>query len=224
MTIASQILPPVSLGDWQRMIWGIYREKDLRDYTISDMVLCLIGTYRGIAQGIRKESREEVLSALPKAFIWLLSSCSMLDLDMERIVWAKYPGLCPYCGAGQYCSCIAQPEKLTILYRNDGGIPPSSLDEWQRMFEKIYGRVNRLVALTTVGFHFGEELSEVSTAFRFRDREDGRQALGDELADVFAWLMALAIRYNVILGILAYTVYPGVCDTCKNPKCTCPKV
>lgn len=215
---------PITLPEWQEMTSSIYGGKNHRDYTLSDMVLCLIGTYREIAKGIRTEDREEALSALPKAFLWFLSLCSMLNLDTERIVWAKYPGLCPYCGAVQYCSCITQPEKPTILYRNDGGTPPHSLDEWQKMFERIYGKVNRLLPLTTIGFHLGEELAEVSTAFRFRDSENRRQELENELADVFAWLMALAIRYNTMLSTIAYEAYPGVCDTCRNPKCTCPKV
>lgn len=217
-------LPPISLGDWQAMVEWIYGEKDRRDYALSDMLLHVIGTFRGIAMGIRKESKEEVLAALPRTFIWLLSFCVMLGVDLERIVWTKYPGLCPYCGATQHCSCIAQQEKPAGLYRNEDGTPPSSLDEWQKMLERIYGRINSIVALTTIGFHFVEELAEVSRAFRFRDSEEGRQELEHEIADVFAWLLAFAIRYNTMLSTLAYDAYPGVCDTCKNSKCTCPRV
>lgn len=222
MTTAKQA--PVSLGDWQVMVWGIYREKDLRDYPPAEMILSLIGTYRAIAKGSRKENAVEILEALPKMFIWLLSSCSMLGLDLERIVWAKYPGLCPYCEATQHCSCLTQKEKPQDLYRNDNGTLPFSLDAWQAMFERIYGRVNRIVARNAIVSHLGEELAEVSTAFKFRGSREGMQELEHELADVFAWIMALAIRYDVMLSTLAFATYPGVCDTCKSAKCACPKV
>lgn len=219
--------PPVSLRDWQGMVREIYREKDGKDYTLADLLLHLVGRSGRVAKALRRESRGEVLEALPRMFVWLLSFSAMFPLELEEVVWEKYQGLCPYCGVEKDCLCLYDEQRRSTpetWHRNPHGTPPASLDEWQALFDRLYGGVNRVQLLIAVGFHLQEEVGEASDAFVVSGSPEGLRALRHEIADVFAWIMAVCNKMGVKLGEITYSKYPGVCDVCKEPECTCPKV
>lgn len=215
---------PTSLAEWQAMIWSIYKEKDHRDYTRQDLLLHVVEETANISEGLRKEAVPEILEKIPRLFIWFLAFCSMAYIDVEQVVWRKYHGCCPYCGATKHCFCIAQEAKPEIWHRDDKATIPGSLSSWQRMFDEIYGRLNRITGRDKVWMHFLEELGETSRAFRLSLHPNDSQELLGEIADMFAWLCSFCNRLKVDLGELAFACYPGVCDTCRQPKCACPKV
>ena len=147
----------------------------------------------------------------------------MISLNLEDMVWEKYQGLCPYCGVEKNCMCITQDKRPMHWFQNPNGTRPTSLDGFQEMFNGIYGKLNRLLPHIAVWLHLQEEIGETSRAFRLLERQ-GLQMLRNELADVFAWLMAFCNRLQVKLSVLTYDVYPDICDTCRKPRCECPKV
>jgi len=91
-------------------------------------------------------------------------------------------------------------------------------------------RVGKAIAetphgLNKIGFHFLEEVGEV--AEELSRKNQNREMCKDEIADVFAWLVALTERVNKLFdgysiedGI--YTMYPGSCKACGGNPCSCP--
>ncbi len=201
----------------------IYAEKDKRDYTTKDLVLRLSEEMALIAESLRKEAREELVYRVPRLFVWLFAFCSMHSLDLEDTLWSKYRGCCPYCGAKTSCFCIANESKGHLYHAEDDVARPVTVSEWQQFLFRIYGRINKLLPLTTVGLHLAEEVGELSRAFRLQER-DGKKPLCDEVADTMAWLFALSSKLHIDLGEVMWEAYPGVCDVCCRPKCECSLV
>lgn len=216
------IKQPVSLGEWQKIFRDIYREKDKRDYALTDLLLHVQEEAAKIDEGIRKENRREIIDALPYFFCWLLSFCNMGGINLEEIVWTKYPAICPYCGRTENCMCVTEERKPSQWLKNGNGKIPTSLDEWQNMFQRIYGRINKMAWVIQIWLHVHEELGEFSREFRLRGLADKKS--WEELADCFAWLIAFCNRLNIKLSEITWLVYPGVCSICKKEKCQCPKV
>lgn len=211
---------PVSLDDWQRMFAYIYDEKDKRDYTLADILLHIQEEAAKIDEGIRKEDGSEIRNAVPHLFCWILSFCNMAGIDAEQAIWAKYPAICPYCNREENCMCITEDEKPHQWFRNEGGRMPASLDDWQEMFQRIYGRINKTTWVIQVWLHVHEELGELSREFRLEETSNARE----ELADCFAWLVAFCNKLGIKLNESTWEIYPGVCSVCKQDKCQCPKV
>lgn len=87
---------PVSLREWQEMFRAIYGKKDLRDYTLQDLLLHIQEEAAKIDEGIRKENNADMVAGLPHFFCWFLSLANMAGIDLEKAAWGKYPGICPY--------------------------------------------------------------------------------------------------------------------------------
>lgn len=104
--------------------------------------------------------------------------------------------------------------------RNQGGEVPGDLHDWQEMFLRIYGKINRVAGLIRVWLHVHEELGELSRAFRLESRSE----IEREMADVFAWLMSFCNIFQVKIDEIVWIAYPGVCGTCQQKQCQCPKV
>ncbi len=211
---------PISLKKWQEMFKHIYGKKDRRDYTPLDLLLHIQEEAAKIDEGVRKEDKMEILNALPHLFCWLLSFCNMVEIELEEVVWEKYQEICPYCGKDKNCMCITEEAKPSEWFRNPDGEMPCSLGEWQEMFRRIYGRINKMAWLIQIWLHVHEELGEVSRAFRLGQSSE----IKEELADSFAWLISFCNRLDVSLNEIAWKVYPGRCDVCGEEECQCSKV
>jgi NTP pyrophosphatase (non-canonical NTP hydrolase) len=62
-----------------------------------------------------------------------------------------------------------------------------------------------------------EEVGELSRAMRDEDRD----AMREEFADVLAWLASLANLYEIDLGEAAAR-YGSGCPKCRDMPCSCP--
>jgi NTP pyrophosphatase (non-canonical NTP hydrolase) len=211
---------PNSLDHWQVMFEGIFSEKNLRDYTASDALLHVQEEAAKIDEGLRKDNKEEILRALPFLFCWLLAFCNMTGMKAEQAIWMKYQEACPYCGKKQHCMCISAETKPSSWIKNPQGKMPGTIKDWQNMFHKIYGRINKMSWTIQIWLHFHEELGELSKEFRLNNETK----MKEEFADCFAWLMALCNKLGVDLSEITWEVYPGVCSHCKKEKCECCKV
>jgi len=97
---------------------------------------------------------------------------------------------------------------------------PTNLKEWQKMFDMIYGPMNKACGLQKCWLHVHEELCEVSGAYRLGKRRE----LRNELADLFAWFMSYCNWQELPLGEIVLNLYDERCDTCGKEKCRCPMV
>ena len=151
-----------------------------------------------------------------------------IKVHFPEIVWNKYPGMCPVCfwrryeagmdmsaaGFDEPCDCLLHSVETrkqrkkrihTKLLRKYAGQhhddKPASVDQWQKMFGKIYESNLRHLTLSDIAFHLLEEVGEVSYAMSqmytyrkdFKSREPSwRQIwLEEEIADVTSWLFTL---------------------------------
>ncbi len=220
---------PQSIRQWQGLFFSIYGARNDEIYSPSDILLHVIEEMAELAEHLRKEDRESVVKNIPDVFGWLLAFCNTCEptgIDLENAVWHKYPSVCPYCLQEKNCTCISQELKykddreLLEKYRNRMKQKPFILDGWQQMFERIYGRVNKIKFQVQIWFHLFEEIGEISRAFRLGPRAE----LEAELADAFAWLVAACNKLQISLSEVTWQTYPGKCRTCLKEKCQCPVI
>ncbi|MEK7482405.1 MAG: MazG nucleotide pyrophosphohydrolase domain-containing protein [Patescibacteria group bacterium] len=220
---------PQTLGEWQEMFDSIYGKHNA-SYTVSDILLHLIEEMGEIAEELRKENTPEVILKLPDIFAWLLSFCNACEptaVDLEKAIRNKYPGVCPYCFAADTCTCIANAEPKPTYKSNSRMLEPFrnaakeglTLDEWQGLFARIYGPVNKIKTQMQLWLHLWEEIGELSKAFRI-----GRPDLEEEVADVFAWLIGISNKLFIFLANVTWNAYPGRCRKCSQKECQCQTI
>jgi diguanylate cyclase (GGDEF)-like protein len=182
---------------------------------------------------------------LAKVFAWFSALLTSVSVgEVEDIVWEKFPRVCPYCTSPR-CRCGdfgTKPELQGAVVRDialrNRARRPRDLFEWQQMFEDIYDQSGRRRgkeangdAKDTLLMTYGrlvEELGEVSEAMRLQYFYPYN--LRNEVADLFAWMCAVA---NVLpsafdrgneplyLADVAWNEYPNACSSCRNAVCTC---
>lgn len=188
-------------------------------YGAPNVLLRVFEETAAIAELFRKESLNNIPHAFAGLFGWIIGFCNSHGIDLANATFNKYHGACPNCGQELHCVCISaetKPEKW--LEKKDAKMP-MSLPEWQKMFENIYGRVNRVAGRDKCWQHILEELGEISRAARINIRRD----LEDELADSFAWICAFCNTFGFDLEQAVLARYPEACDRCKQKKCICPR-
>ncbi|MCH8989841.1 MAG: hypothetical protein IIA92_13680 [Chloroflexi bacterium] len=156
--------------------------------------------------------------------------------NFSDLLWNKYPGMCPVCywrrtegdrdrekesSFDAACDCLlhdvesrdqSQKQKHVIAIRgfaNDiRDRKPTSVDNWQEMFGRIFRSNLRHIDLPKIAFHLLEEMGEVSDAMARTYTYGANVALGEpswkqvwleeELADVASWLFALVEKLDII--------------------------
>jgi NTP pyrophosphatase (non-canonical NTP hydrolase) len=92
--------------------------------------------------------------------------------------------------------------------------------EFQRMIERIY--INRDIerGKEKTMLWIVEEIGELAEAVRKEDID----GIGEEMADIFAWLVSLANLYGIDLQNEVDKKYPGYCTRCGKAVCECKTV
>ena len=88
---------------------------------------------------------------------------------------------------------------------------------FQKLIEDIYLKRDGTRGLEGSFMWFMEEVGELATGLR----EDDRDALSGEFADVFAWLVSLASLGGVDME-KAIRKYTSGCPVCGATPCQCP--
>lgn len=232
----------MSLYDFQYgIIRSIYHINKITEFGSSWAVFAhLLESLSDVSESMRKREQKKIDKGEAKSMISenitvtlkrLLCLANILEVDVEKAVWNKYPNVCPYCLKEENCRCGKNEpiyetrkdeysEKLND-YRKNPKNKPRSLKGFQRMSQRIYGNVNKedgAESLRTILDHVFEETGEISRAIRIRDRDN----LKNEFADFFMWLMAFVNELGVgDFGELFWNLYPGKCRKCGRRKCEC---
>jgi NTP pyrophosphatase (non-canonical NTP hydrolase) len=231
------------LDDLYRMVAHIYgqqnEERSLSTTFTHFVEVCGMLT---IHDRPRVRNGIDVETALCKALGWYFPLMAKLKVDsVEELVFRKYPYACPYCRLVPHddikCKTIKGVEKtvnheaLRAKYNENKDRRPSSLDDWQRMFQAIYPRqVHDQPGRSTSGLF--EELGELAEAIRVFDRHP--KFFVGEAADVFSYLMGLANEHFLraeasgegpfSLEEAFIRQYPGLCPQCGYQVCVCPSI
>jgi len=196
-----------------------------------------------LAQNDREKKSEDVSpeGALCKALGWYFPLMAKFKVSsVEDLVFRKFPGACPYCRLSphddSYCKTVRGTERtlnheaVRKLYQQNWKKRPTGLDDWQKMFQRIYPRRLGERGRSTVGLL--EELGELAEAVRVFDRYP--KYFAGEAADVFSYLMGYAnehaLRFERDYGrefsfedeFLGR--YPGLCVQCGYSVCVCPLI
>ncbi len=91
----------MKISEFQKMIGEIYVHRD-RERGVEKTMLWVVEEIGELAEAVRKGSNvgEEIADVMA----WLVSLANLLDVDVEREVFKKYPGYCIRCGK-KPCEC-----------------------------------------------------------------------------------------------------------------------
>lgn len=190
----------------------------------------------------RKKKREGlgVLDALCKALGWYFPLMAKFKVkSIQHLIYKKYPYACPYCRKTPHVDGICKVVKgtaktvshseLSEKWKANQDRMPTTLDEWQKMFQDIYPRS---VSDQTSTLGLFEELGELAEAIRVFDRYP--KYFCGEAADVFSYLMGIANELSLrseqegqqpfSLQTEFFSRYPGLCIQCGYQVCKCPPI
>ena len=92
------------------------------------------------------------------------------------------------------------------------------ISEFQKIIREVYFEKDSRRGLGKTFMWFVEEVGELAEALRKGSREE----IGEEMADVLAWLASLANLVGVDLEQEAQRKYgKGVCPGCGHKPCIC---
>ena len=90
--------------------------------------------------------------------------------------------------------------------------------EFQNSIRQIYLARDAKRGTDRTFLWFLEEIGELTRAYRRGQRED----IGQEMADVMAWLASIANLLDVDLEEEFSKKYPRTCSLCQSNPCVCP--
>ncbi len=214
---------PISIDDFQFMFERIYQKNNVNNLSPEKIIMHITEEAGEVAKDMRHEEYDTLAKDLPDIFAWLCAFANYKGIRLETAVWKKYPRICPYCHRLNKCVCIAEEKKKLDwkeLSRYEANKKkPASFQEWHEMFVDIYGNVNKILSHAAIGYHLMEEIGEVARSLR----KDSDKNTEEEIADVFAWLIAITMKMgkNKYLDQMTYRIYPNQCKICHQEECIC---
>ena len=171
---------------------------------------------------------------------WLFSLSTYLDINILEALIKKFPGICPYC-LQSHCVCYhtnkkplkpmsAFDVKTEIYYKWDevrNSLTDFNLETARKFISDIYP-YNEVV-WKSAGYQshilkLHQEMTEIHEAYsRFLSGKKPIEAVMDEIADVFAWLLSawsiLFPKESLDRAFVDY--YFEDCTICKQTPCIC---
>lgn len=230
------------LDDLYHMTAYIYSERNA-ERSLSTTFTHFVEVCGALTAPDRQKSRDALgmTDALCKALGWffpLLARCGISSA--EELIFRKYPGCCPYCLRDRHedvgCKSTnfegtANRTEVRERFSERWRKRPTTLDQWQAMFQAIYQRQVTDGPRSALGLF--EELGELAEAVRVFEKHP--KYLVGEAADVFSYLMGVANQHLLrersaperrVFSFQAEFVrrYPGLCLECGYQVCKCPAI
>ncbi|MGQ4912031.1 MAG: MazG nucleotide pyrophosphohydrolase domain-containing protein [Candidatus Thorarchaeota archaeon] len=92
------------------------------------------------------------------------------------------------------------------------------IEDAQEMMRQIYFERDSERGIPATLLRTFQELAELNDAII---GEQGRNAVSEEVADVFAWLCSLANLLDIDVKKAFFSKYAGVCPKCGGNPCQC---
>ena len=172
-------------------------------------------------KGVRKGDKDIIKMNLLISFSWFMSVCNKLHIDIEDVIWARFPRVCSYCGN---CPCACKTKKV-IKRKNISAskkIRPKSLKDFQKMFDDIYPASKRTI--TKAGVHLAEETGEVAEAmdnYFGQHTEKQFKHICLELADFCSCFFGLANSAHFDVEDELVKICKNNCHVCHKAPCMC---
>lgn len=174
------------IREWMSVFSELYSQAD-SERTPEQMWIAIMAHTSSIGENIRKFAFESLLTSAAHTFCWLCSfvnKCNKVKNDVFSIseslcgiVSLKYPNVCGHCQANP-CACdpvkVEGEKDKSAMYTDLLGLRERDLDsfegysieDYQKMFRKIYGARGHIQTLENIGFHFLEEIGEAALCVR----------------------------------------------------------
>lgn len=229
------------LDELYKMTAFIYQEPNMsrsREATFLHFVeVCALLTE--VARN-KNRAKIDVEGAICKTLGWYFPLLAKMRVESaEKLVFHKYPNVCPYCRENPHneanCKLVLGAD-LTVDHENldekrveNVHKVPESLNQWQSMFAHIYPRNLNTGNFSTIAIF--EELGEIAEAIRVFDRHP--HYFYGEAADIFSYIMGFANEHALKLKMdgeefdlesAFLSRYPGLCINCGSRSCVCPPI
>jgi NTP pyrophosphatase (non-canonical NTP hydrolase) len=211
----------VALSGYSAFVNAVYGVPNDRHYTYWDMLTNIQRFSMRCIKGVRKNNREKTKLNMLIAFSWFTSLMNRLHIDVSEVVWVRFPYLCSYCGK-QPCVCKEEKIKTRRRVVGNDSIRPSTIEEFQTMFSRIYPSENR--TRQDAAIHLAEETGELSEAFHLymSDRSDLHfKKVCMEAADFFSCTMGVLNSLDISCADELSKLFANNCHICHNIPCTC---
>ena len=149
----------------------------------------------------------ELQSATWKKFPALCPYCvSLTEADRIRDSDLRHVD-CPRLGGSfplfRECQCDKrgkyrsfEASRIESLHQFYDIAAPTTIDDWQKCFDAIYGKLHQEQSPQSLGYHFVEELGEVAAELRSKNLPQ----FEEEIADVFSWVLSLTTAITQRVG------------------------
>lgn len=207
-----------SLDEFQKLNREIYLVTNDREYGLVEMFSRLHRHVTHVLKAVRKEKYEFMEYHLCMALSWSLAIANRLHINVSDEMWARFPGLCPYCLSAP-CRCKERRRVRRKLAGKSNSERPVSLSDWQEMFAKVYPNVIYVSAM-----HLAEEAGEVDEAIRnyqATHKEEWFKKSVEELIDLITNIFGVANcrKLSINIGMAGY--FANGCPGCKKLPCCC---
>jgi len=210
-----------TIKEFQNFVQEVYGVPNDRYFSLWDMITNMERFMMRGLKGIRKKDREKTKLNLIIAFSWFMSIMNQLHIDVEEELWKRFPYLCSYCGCLP-CACkekkIKKRQKIFINKKKR----PRTLDEFQKMFDKIYPAGKR--NLEHAGVHLVEEAGEFSEAiltYRGGHGDEDFKKIELETADLLSCIMGVFNSLDSNIAKELSVMFSNNCHVCKSVPCKC---
>lgn len=219
---------PFTLGEFRVMNEYIYGDKNRELYGDGDLIRRLFEVTALLGKVARKDRRELFGLHVADVFSWYSALANRLDLDVQEIMWIKFPGVCSYCLRNERCACgIDHPPEpaerdkmLRALVRDRKRREPQMLSDHQHFHRTMYAWKHEGGDPVKIVQHIEEEIAEVSEALRRKDTDN----VAKEMADVLSWLLTFCNRMDIELADVMWRIYPYECRKCEEERCVCEEM
>jgi len=213
-----------TLDDWRDYFAQIYGHIN-RVKSDEEIWFRMLEEIGELVEAARPPDIEAIKTAMPDIFAWLLAFCDVRGISLKDAVEDRFAAGCPWCHAKRNCSCIYYPDRAAIRSTEEGPLfAPRTLEDWVQRFDQLYGVTNREHQLMDIISRLVGSAGTVAKAIRNRRPKD---EVEKRVANVFAWLIGVYIKYKSILGdacprfdrmiIEKYTH----CFKCHTKPCSC---
>jgi NTP pyrophosphatase (non-canonical NTP hydrolase) len=217
----ASVSPDVSIKHFQDFVNEVYGRPNDLHYDLMDMLSNIERfAMRGL-KGIRKNDMKRARFNLLISLSWFTSTLNRLHINLEDILFRRFPYLCSYCGS---CPCTCKENKVDeradVIV--DYSKKPATIEGFQAMFEKIYPHDKR--TLDHAGVHLAEELGEFSEALlAYRGEHNDRYLINvaAESSDVFSCFASVFNSLGLSLAKELSVLFSKNCHECKQAPCVC---
>ena len=95
--------------------------------------------------------------------------------------------------------------------------------QFQALMKELYFTNDQERGINRTALWLGEEMGELFAELKKHSNELNKVAIGEEMADIYAWVASLANLLNIDLQAAVIKKYNNVCPRCNQKPCDCKR-